>query len=328
MGSGLWTGVCRMTLVAGLALGAGALPVQAQTWPTHSITVIVPFTPGATVDVATRIVMDQVSRQVGQPIIIDNRAGAGGAIGSNLVAKAAPDGYTILASGSLASAHALSASLPYSTLDDFLPLIPLGLQPLVAVTGPDNGIASLSELVARAKANAGKLNFASAGVGSATHLAAERFRMSAGIEAQHVPFKGPAEALTEVMAGRVDYYVAPTSTALSLIQAGKVKALAVSGSRRAAVLPNVASTEELGFVDSAYLLYIGLFVPAKIDPALAARLHGEVLKALHTPAVQEKLAAIGMEPMEMTQPEFTRYFRDDVAVNIQLVKAAGSPLQK
>ena len=180
----------------------------------------------------------------------------------------------------------------------------------------------------RAKAKAGALNFASAGVGSATHLAAERFRMSAGFEAQHVPFKGAMEALTDIMARRVDFYVAPTSTALSLIQSGKVRALAVSGTKRAAVLPDVPSTEELGFKDAAYLLYVGLFLPARTEPALVARLYAEVLKALRTPVVQEKLAAIGVEPMDMGQDAFARYFRDDVAANVALVKAAGIPLQK
>ena len=305
---------------------AGITPSCADQWPAHPISVVVPFSPGNAVDIAARIVMEQVSQQVGQPIIVDNRGGAGGAIGSNIVAKAAADGHTILASGSLASAHALSASLPYSTLDDFVPLISLGLQPLVIVTGPDAKFGTLAELVARAKG--GTLNFASAGVGSATHLAAERFRMSAGFEAQHVPFKGPAEALTDIMAGRVDFYVAPASTALSLIQTGKVRALAVSGTKRAAVLPDIPTTTELGFADSAYALYVGLFLPAKTEPAIVQRLYREVEASLGTTGVKDKLVAIGVEPMPMSQPQFARYFRDDVEANIRLVKAAGIPLQK
>ena len=300
--------------------------LAAESWPARPVSVVVPFTPGTTVDIAARIVMDQVSRQVSQPIIIDNRSGAGGAIASNLVAKAAPDGHTMLVSGSLGSAQALSANLPYSTLDDFTPLISLGLQPLVIVTGPDTGVSTLAELVAKAKG--GTLTFATAGMGSTTHLAAERFRMSAGVEAQHVPYKGAAEALTDIMAGRVDFYLAPTSTALALIQAGKVRALAVSGTRRAAVLPGVPSTTELGFADSAYSLYIGLFAPAKTDSALVQRIIGEVEKALADPGVQGKLAAIGLEPQPMNQPQFAQYFRDDVEGNIRLVKAAGIPLQK
>jgi tripartite-type tricarboxylate transporter receptor subunit TctC len=233
-----------------------------------------------------------------------------------------------LASGSLASAHALSASLPYSTLDDFTPVISLGLQPLALVTGPTTGIKTLNELIVRARAKSGAMNFASAGVGSATHLAAERFRISAGFDAQHIPFRGPTEALTEIMAGRVDFFVAPTPSALSLIKEGKVIALAGSGTKRAAVLPDVPTTTELGLVDSTYLLYSGLFSPAKTNRGIVSRIHQEMAKALQVPSVQDKLQTLGVEPMPMSQEQFEKYFRDEVEANVKLVKVANIPLQK
>jgi tripartite-type tricarboxylate transporter receptor subunit TctC len=315
-------------LVCCLFAIVGTSAALSEAWPTKPITVVVPFTAGTAIDISARLIMDQVSKQVGQPVVIENRGGAGGAIGSNMVAKAAPDGHTLLTSGSLASAHALSANLPYATLSDFTPVISLGLQPLVLITGLTTGIKSLNELVARAKARPGALNFASAGVGSATHLAAERFRISAGIDAQHIPFKGATEALTDIMAGRVDFYVAPASSALPLIKEGHVIALAVSGTKRAAVLPDVPTTTELGFADSAYFLYAGIFLPAKTDRDVVLKVFREVAKALDVPSAQEKLRAIGAEPMPMSQEAFEKYFRDDVEANIKLVKAANIPLQK
>jgi tripartite-type tricarboxylate transporter receptor subunit TctC len=203
-------------------------PALSQTWPARTVTIVVPFTPGVTVDISARVVGEQVSKQVGQPVVIENRGGAGGTIGAGMVAKSAPDGHTLLVSGSLGSANAMFANLPYDTLRDFVGVHSLGLQPLVLVSGPDKPFKTLRELIAAAKAKPGALNYASGGMGSATHLAGERIRISAGIDVQHVPFKGAGEALREVMAGRVDFYATPVPSALALIRSGKVVALAVS----------------------------------------------------------------------------------------------------
>ena len=175
-----------------------------------------------------RVVLDQVSKQVGQTIVVENRGGAGGTLGANVVAKAAPDGHTILASGALATAHSLYPKLPYDTLRDFVPVIPLGQQPMVLVTAPSKGFKTLGDLITAAKAKPGELNFASAGVGSASHFAAERLRISAGFEAQHIPFRGATEGLTEDLAGRVDFFFVPLAPALSLIKDGRLVALAVT----------------------------------------------------------------------------------------------------
>jgi tripartite-type tricarboxylate transporter receptor subunit TctC len=261
-------------------------------------------------------------------VVIENRGGAGGTIGAGMVAKAAPDGHTLLVSGSLASANALYANLPYETLRDFTPVISMGLQPLVLVTGPTKGFKTLGELIAAGKARPGALNYASGGVGSATHFGAERFRLSAGFEAQHIPFRGATEGLTEIMAGRVDFYLAPIPSVLAQIKEGKVVALAVSATKRSAVLPDVPTTTELGLVDSAYSLYAGLFAPAKTAPEIIGRIYQETQKALSVPAVQERMRTLGAEPMPMSQEEFDKYFRADVEGNIELVQAARIPKQQ
>jgi tripartite-type tricarboxylate transporter receptor subunit TctC len=312
---------------AALASAAGWLavltaPALSQTWPVRTVTIVVPFTPGVTVDISARVVGEQVSKQVGQPVVIENRGGAGGTIGAGMVAKSAPDGHTLLVSGSLGSANAMFANLSYDTLRDFVGVHSLGLQPLVLVSAPDKPFKTLRELIATAKAKPGALNYASGGMGSATHLAGERIRIAAGIDVQHVPFKGAGEALREVMAGRVDFYATPVPSALALIKSGKVVALAVSAEKRSSVLPDVPTTAELGLSNSAYLLYAGLFAPAKTPPADLLRIHQEVDKAMQAPAVKERLEKLGAEPMPMSQAEFDRYFRADVESNVKLVKDA------
>jgi tripartite-type tricarboxylate transporter receptor subunit TctC len=302
-----------------------ALPgseVLAQAWPTRTITAIAPFAAGSASDVVARVVLDQVSKQTGRPIVVENRGGAGGTIGANVVAKAAPDGHTILATGALAIAHALYPKLPYNTLKDFVPVVPLGQQPLVLVSAPAKGFKSLGELIAAAKARPGALNFASSGVGSNSHFATELLRISAGFEAQHIPFRGTTEALTEVLAGRADFFYVPLASALPLINDGKLVALAVSTSKRASALAQVPTTTEAGLIDSAYTFWVGLFLPAKTPRDIVVRLHQETQKALQMPSVQERLATLGAEPMPMSLEQFDKYFRDDVEANVRLVKAA------
>jgi tripartite-type tricarboxylate transporter receptor subunit TctC len=314
--------------IAGLLIGlAGSDAALAQAWPTRTVTVIVPFGAGSASDVMARVVMNQVSKQVGQPIIIENRGGAGGTIGSKTAAQATPDGYTILATGALGTAHGLFRTLPYATLRDFTAVVPLGSQPLVLVSAPSRGFKTLSDLIAAAKAKPGALNFVSAGVGSASHLAAERLRISANFDAKHIPFKGAADALTNVLAGQMDFMFVPLAAALPLIKDGKLVALAVSASRRAALLPEVPTTTEAGLADSAYDFWVGLFLPAKTPNEIVIRLHNETAIVLQTAAVQELLAKLGVEPMPMSTTQFDKYFRDDVEANVKLVKAANIPMQ-
>src|SRR6266540_2683941 len=229
--------------IAGVAFAAAAAAAEPEAWPTRAMQVISPFTSGNANDTVARVVLDQVSRQLGQPFVIENKPGGGGTIGPAMVAKAAPDGYTILLhSSSLSSQVVLHRTLPYDPLRDFAPVILFGIQPSVLVAAPSKGFKTVAALVAAAKAKPGVLNYASAGIGSASHMAAERLRLAAGINVQHIPFRGPVEAFTEVMSGRIDYYFLPIAPALPVIGDGKVVALAVSTPKRAPALPNVPTT--------------------------------------------------------------------------------------
>ena len=307
-----------------LAAPSAAVAQASQPWPERTIQAIVPFAPGAANDIVGRIVLEQVSKQVGQPIVVENRPGAGGTIGVTAVAKAQSNGYTILVhSSSFSAAYSLYKSLPYDTLNDFAAVVPLGKTPTVPVAAPSKGFKTVTDLIAAAKAKPGAMNFASAGIGSVSHLAAERFRLSAGIEAQHIPFRGPNEAFTELMAGRIDFYFLPLAPALPLVKEGQLVALAVSTDRRAAALPDVPTTTELGFKDSTYLFWTGLFVPAKTPRDVIDRIHGESVKAMQIPAVQERLGKVGSESMPMSSDEFARYFREDVLSTAKLMQQVG-----
>jgi tripartite-type tricarboxylate transporter receptor subunit TctC len=300
-----------------------AASASAQDWPSRPITAIVPLGAGSTSDILTRAVMDQVGRQVGQPIVVENRPGAGGTIGANAVAKSAPDGYTILAYGALNTAHAMHSKLPYDTIKDFIPVISLGQQPLVIVTSPGKGYKSLKDMIAAGKAKPGLLNYSSVGVGSASHFGAERLRVAGGFEAQHLPFKGAAEAVTDVVADRSDFSVQLTATTLPLIRDGKLVPLAVSAHKRIPALPDTPTTVELGLPpESVYPFYTGIYVPANTPPAIVDRLHREIAKALEAPAVQARFATLGVQPMPGTPEQFAKFFHDDVAATVSLAKAA------
>jgi tripartite-type tricarboxylate transporter receptor subunit TctC len=310
-------------LVAIFAIAASGEAV-AQTWPTRPIRAIIPFSAGSTTDIIPRIVFDQLSADLGQTIVVENRGGAGGTIGAAAVAKSDPDGYTILANS---SAHAISPSIipnmPYDTAHDFAAVIPFGISPNVLVVSPSRGVKTAQEFVAALKAKAGSANFSSAGVGTATHLSAERFRFSAGFEATHIPFRGGPEALTEVMGGRIDFYFGPVGTVLSSVREGKVLALAVNGPKRSSALPDVPTLQEAGFKDADFPVWYGMFVPAKTPREIVDKLHAATVKALQVPKVQEKLATIGVDPMIMSPKDFDALVAEDISVNASLVKAAG-----
>lgn len=314
--------------LAGAAGMLTNLTAAAQEWPTRTVTIVVPLGAGSSSDIMARVVAEQLSKQLGQSFIVDNRPGAGGTIGANAVAKSAPDGYTVLAYGALATANALHSKVPYDTLNDFIPVISFGVQPLVIVTSPAKGYKTLADLIAAAKANPGQLNFSSAGVGSASHFAAERLSASAGIKVQHVPYRGAAEAVTEIVAGRIDFSPQLPTTTLPLVREGKLVALAVSAHKRASVFPSVPTTIEAGLkADSVYPFYSGFFLPAKTPRAIVEKLHAESAKALQTPAVKERFTTLGVEPMPMNLAEFDKFFREDVAAALELVKAANIPRQ-
>jgi tripartite-type tricarboxylate transporter receptor subunit TctC len=310
--------------IALLALCAGQAPLFAQTWPTKPIRIIVPFTPGSGTDIIARTVTEKLSPQLGQPIVIENRPGAGGTIGGAIVAKSEPDGYTLFVhSSSYTVTPSTYKDLPYDTLRDLTGVIPLGLLPNVLVMAPSKGIHSVKELVAAAKARPGALNSASVGIGSATHLNAERFRLGAGIDTVNIPFKGSPEALTEIMTGRVDFYFCPVNAVLPLLKDGKLVALAVGSSKRSMALPDLPTTLEAGVPNSDYNFWVGMFAPSKTPRDTVTRLYQESAKALHSPEVREKMSRLGAEPMEYSPEAFNAYLREEIAANAALVKAAG-----
>jgi len=308
------------------AIAAPALPriAWAQSWPSKPIRVIVPFSAGSTIDIVSRIVFDPLSQQLGQSIIVENRAGAGGTLGAAAVARVEPDGYTLLVNSSAHSATpAIYANAPYDTARDFAAVASLGSSPNVTVISPAKGFKTLQELVAAAKAKPGTITYATAGLGSATHLSTERFRYSAGFEGIHVPFKGMPEALTEVMTGRVDFSCSSFVAALPFIRDGKLRALAVTTPKRSSALPDVPTSLEAGFANSDYTFWTGMLLPAKTPRDIIERLHQETQKALRAPVVPQKLVQQGVEPMPIAPAAFDAQIKNEIDSNIALIKAAG-----
>jgi tripartite-type tricarboxylate transporter receptor subunit TctC len=293
-------------------------------WPKNRVQVIVPFTAGSATDIMARTVAQRLAEQSGQPFVVENRPGAGGTIGVGAVAKAEPDGHTILVhSSSYTVTPTTYPNTPYDTVRDLVGITPLALIPNVLVISPAKGIQSVQDLVRAAKAKPGAMNYASAGVGTATQLNGERFRMGAGIEVVHVPFRGTPEALTEVIAGRVDYYFCPINAVLPMIAERTLLALAVGSTKRSAALPDVPTTLEAGIPDSDYNFWVGMAVPSKTPRDIVNRLHQEAAKALDAKEVRDRLAQLGAEPMLMRPGEFDAHIRNEIVTNAALVKAAG-----
>jgi tripartite-type tricarboxylate transporter receptor subunit TctC len=315
----------RLVSAAALALFA-VLPglVLAQSWPSRAIRVIIPFGAGSATDVLPRLVFEQLSPQLGQPIVVENRTGAGGTLGVSVVAKADPDGYTLLAHS---NAHTISpaiyANLSYDPAADFAGIIPFGSVANVLIISPSKGFKTIQEMVAAAKDKPGTFNYASVGVGSGTHLSVEKFALAAGFKAVHVPFRGGPEALTEVLAGRVDFYFCPINTALPHIREGKLVALVTSATARSPELPDVPTTLEAGYRDADFPIWIGLLAPAKTPREIIDKLHAETVKAVQAPAVQDKLSKAGIGPLALTPAQFDARIRAEIAANGAVARAAG-----
>ncbi|HZK79469.1 MAG TPA: tripartite tricarboxylate transporter substrate binding protein [Humisphaera sp.] len=295
---------------------------RADDWPTKPIRVIVPLSAGSAADIIPRIVFEQLSAQLGQSIVVENRPGASGTIGARTVQMADPDGYTLLAHS---SAHIIApstvANLSYDPIKDFAAVAPLGNLPNVLVIAPSANIKTLKELVAIGKTR--PITFGSIGPGSPITLTMQRLRLSAGFKVQEIPFKGAPEALVEVMTGRVDVYYSPILAALPYIKSGKLTALAVSSPTRAPTLPDVPTTEESGYPNSAYRFWIGVFAPAKTPPVIVNKLNAEIKKALENPAVRAKLEKLGVQPMKMNTSQFGEFVKEELQINKEVVKAAG-----
>ncbi len=271
-----------------------------------------------------RVVFEQLSKQLGQSIIVENRPGAGTTTAAAFVAKSDPDGYTILVNSSAHTiAPALYPKLSYNPVRDFAGVVPLGIASSVLVVSPASGFKTAAEFVAAAKAKPGAMNFATPGVGTGLHLSALRFQSSAGIQAVPVTFKGGQEAMAEVIAGRIDFFFAPVGIALPHVKEGTLAALAVNGFKRSAALPEVPTTSEAGFANAEYPFWIGMFLPAKTPRDIVDKLYSESVKALANPMVRDKLVALGVDPMEMTSTEFDAHVEKQIAVDAALVKEAG-----
>jgi len=316
----------RSLIAAGFVLAGLAGPSSsalAQTWPAKPIRIVVPLTAGSASDVMGRIVADQLSQQLGQPIIVENRPGAGNTIGMSAVAKAEPDGHTLLVNSSTHTVTPATRSNLGFEMSDLAAIVPLGNMPVVMCFNPAKGYKSLAEFVAYAKANPGKVTYTSAGAGNSSHLNGERFRLAAGIEAVHLPMKGAPDALTEVIAGRSDFYFAPLVNALPLLKDKQVVALAVSGSQRASALPDVPTTVQAGYPNSEYNFWVGMFAPAKTAAPIREKLYAEMAKALANPAIQDKLKNLGADPMALNSKEFEALVKQEIETNTALVTAAG-----
>lgn len=295
-----------------------------QNYPTKPVRLVIAFTPGSSTDIIGRVVAAKLQEMWGQPVVPENRVGAGGSVGSAVVVKADPDGYTLLANSSAHAANpGIYASLPYDTLKDFVNLALLGGGPNVLMVGTGAGWKTVKEFVDAAKANPGKLNFSSAGIGSGTHFNLEKLKIATGIDVTHVPYKGTPEAIADTIAGRVCCYWAPLNAALPHVNGGKAIALAVSSAKRSALLPNVPTVAEQGYAGFDYTLWVGLWGPAALPPDIAAKINKDVLAALASPEVRDRLMKLGTEPGNMTIPEFTQFVRKEIADTQRILIAAG-----
>ena len=314
-------------LLAGVCVALGQLAV-AQTapapYPSRPIRLIAPSSAGGPVDVIARIVAQGLSEQLGQQFVIDNRAGAAGLIGAELVAKSAPDGYTLLFgfSGPLAIVPNLNDATPYDTLKDFAPVTLAASAPYVLLVHPGVPARSVKELVALARSQPAKLNYASGGTGTGIHMAGELFNLAAGVQIQHVPYKGAAPAQTALMAGEVSMMFNGLSPALAFVKSGKLRALAVGGTKRTALLPDVPTVAESGY-DFHTTGWYGIVAPRGTPRTVVNKLRGETVKALALPDVKDKLTALAVEGIGSTPEEFSALLREEMVKWAKVIKAAG-----
>jgi len=308
-------------LLAALFAAAAA---HAETWPSRLIKATIPFGAGSAADVVPRMVFDRLAIELGQPIVIENRAGAGGTVGSGLVAKADPDGYSILSnSNALTIAPAIFPGLAFDPTRDLSSVLMIGYSANVMIVPNSRPWKTIQDFIADAKAKPGSISFGSVGIGSAVHISTEKFRLAAGIEATHVPYRGGSEVIADILGGRIDLYFCPLATALPLIREGQVKALLVSTPKRVADLPDVPAPAEIGLKDADSVIWFGVFVPSKTPRDIVDKLHAAGEKVLGDPATQENLKRLGIEPMPMTSAEMDGFVTRETAANLALIKAAG-----
>ena len=316
-----------VSVAACLVLGGIAM-VSAQEYPTRAIHMIVPLTPGSGADIAGRIVSKYMTTGLGQPVVVENRPGAGGQIGTMAVIKSAADGYTLMVqSASHAANSAIYKTLQYDPLKELVDIAILGMTPYVMVTNPNGPYKTIKALVDAAKAAPEKIPFASAGVGSSTHLAAEYFAQTAGIKMLHIPYKGSPEAIRDSSVGITSFYMAPINTAIGLIKDGKVKALGVSSSRRDPSLPDVPTIMEQGISGFSIGLWFGMWAPAATPQPVVKKLNAEVNRVLQLPEVKTQYATLGIDPVTMQPAEFAHFVRSEIVTYQRIVKQGNIPQQ-
>ena len=310
--------------VGAAMLAACAFQAYAQGYPSKPVHLVISFTPGSSTDIIGRAVAAKLSEIWGQQVVAENRVGAGGTIGSAVVARAAPDGYTLLANSSAhVSNPSIYAKMPYDTLKDFANISPLAGGPNVLIVGRQAGWSKLGDFLAAAKAKPGSLNFSSAGIGSGTHFNLEKLKLMAGIDVAHVPYKGTPEAVSDTIAGRVCCYFAPINAALPHVNGGKALALAVSSAQRSPLLPNVPTIAESGVPGFDYTLWVGLWGPAGMPADLVKKINADVRKAMSSPDLKDRLTKLGTLPMDMSPEQFTDFVRKELDDTAKVMKAAG-----
>jgi tripartite-type tricarboxylate transporter receptor subunit TctC len=318
----------RRSVLLGAAAASLAAPALAQQFPSKPVRVVVPYTPGGGADTTARLIAPKLQDALGQTVVIDNKPGAGGTIGDDAVAKAAPDGHTLLIG---AFAHAVNPSLmpkmPFRTPDDFAPVSLLVTVPELLVVTPSFPAQTVAELVAMAKAQPGKLSYASSGNGSAQHLAAELFKLRTGTDIQHVPYKGGSLAVADVAAGHVPFYFGNMSAALPQARGGRVRALAVTSPQRSPAAPEVPTMAESGVTGCEISEWNALLAPAGTPPATIERLHAEVAKILATEEIRAKFADLGAQPIGSTPVELAAFLRGEMAKWAEVVKVANVKIE-
>ena len=320
-------GLRLLPAIAGLLAGCGTHEVHrvsAENYPMKPVRLIEPFGAGGGPDLIARVVSPKLSEMWGQPVTVENHPGAGSTAAPALVAKSPADGYTLLVNTSAqAYSAALVKNLPYDPLKDFIPVAPLTSQPYVLVAGTSTGITTVGELVALAKAKPGELKFGSAGIGTGTHLGAEKFNLEAGIKAVHVPGDTTPEAIADTVAGRTAYLIAPISYALSDIRAGRLRALGLTTKRRSPLLPEVPTISEAGVAGFDYPVWYGVWAPAGTPPGVIDKLANDITRSVVAPALRDSLAKHGADPMSMTQPEFARFVVSESESAARIIEGAG-----
>ncbi len=315
----------RFLIACATVLSVTAVNAQPSVaeYPSKTIKIVVPFTAGSATDIMARVVGERLSAGTGQPVVVENRPGAGGTLGSAQVAKSEPDGYTLLV---VSTGHVVNPTLypglSYDTVADFAGVSPLAALPSVLVVGANSPFKSVKELIAAAKAKPDSLNYASAGVGSATHVNAEKFRSVAGIQVTHIPFKGTPETIVETSAGRVDFMFTPVLASIPSIRDNRMRALAVSTAKRSSALPEVPTVAEAGLPGFVFDFWIGLLAPAKTPRAVVNKLNAEVAKILAQPEVKERMAKLGAESMPMKPEQFDAYIKEEFITLGAVMKAA------